>query len=237
MMNDRIAKQKLNVVLLIDTSTSMRGRRIDEVNSALRDIKKYLTELQLGNSNVDFYITVITFGTSSEFLNGDMEKNINKFIFQDITAKGWSNLHLAYEKLDLILNRQSQGGIMPDFGGMAPILILLTDGHPTGNSYADYLKKLQEKSWFKVALKYGIAIELNDERTINVLRDFVGKNGDVIKVYDSNLLQKIIKIIVLTASKVKSQSASVHSSNHISVTKEIQQEVQQCIAEVEDWEW
>ena len=237
MINDRIAKQKLNVVLLIDTSTSMRGKRIDDVNSALKDIKKYLCDLQVGNSNVDFYISVITFGTEAEFLNNDLEKNINQFDFKDIKAKGWSNLHLAYEKLDLILNRQSHGGVMPDYGGMAPILILLTDGHPTGNLYEEKLKVLQEKSWFRVALKYGIAIELNDERTINVLRDFVGRNGDVIKVYDSNLLQKIIKIIVLTASKVKSQSASVHSSNRVSVTQEIQQEVQHAIAEVDDWEW
>ena len=237
MINDRIAKQKLNVVLLIDTSTSMRGRRIEQVNTALRDIKKYLADMQMGNSNVDFYITVITFSTDAEFLNNDLEKNVNAFNFTDIKAKGWSNLHLAYEKLDVVLRRQSQGGIMPDFGGMAPILILLTDGHPTGNEYADRLKALQEKSWFRVALKYGIAIELNDSRTINVLREFVGSNGDVIQVYDSNLLQKIIKIIVLTASKVKSQSASVHSSSRISVTKEIQQEVQNAITEVDDWEW
>ena len=237
MAYDRIAKQKLNVVLMIDTSTSMRGKRIDQVNSALRDIQKYLADLQLGNSNVDFYLTVITFSTVAEFLNNDLEKNVNQFNFKDIKAKGWSNLHLAYEKLADILKRQSRGGIMPDYGGMAPILLLLTDGHPTGNQYEEKLKILQELSWFKVALKYGIAIELNDERTINVLRDFVGKNGDVIQVYDSNLLQKIIKIIVLTASKVKSQSASVHSTKKVSVTQEIQQEVQHAISEVDDWEW
>ena len=46
---------------------------------------------------------------------------------------------------------------------------------------------------FKVALKYGIAIELNDERTMKVLKEFVSNNGDVIEVYNSNLLKKIIK--------------------------------------------
>ena len=88
MINDRIAKQKLNVVLLIDTSTSMRGKRIDEVNSALKDIKKYLCDLQVGNSNVDFYISVITFGTEAEFLNNDLEKNINQFDFKDMMNFG-----------------------------------------------------------------------------------------------------------------------------------------------------
>ena len=34
-MNDRIAKQKLNVILMVDCSTSMRGERIEQVNNAL----------------------------------------------------------------------------------------------------------------------------------------------------------------------------------------------------------
>ena len=236
-MFDRIAKQKLNVILMVDTSTSMRGKRIDQVNNALKDIQKHLIELQDDNSNVDFYLTVITFGTAADFLNNDKEKNILDFEFNDIKAKGWSNLHLGLEKLEDILKKESQGGIMPDFGGIAPIIILLTDGHPTGKEYLEKLALLKEKAWFNIALKYGIAIELNDEKTINVLREFVGLNGDVIQVYDSNLLQKIIKIIVITASKVKSKSLSVHRQKGVSVTRELQQEIQTAINEVEDWEW
>ena len=236
-MFDRIAKQKLNVILMVDTSTSMRGKRIDQVNNALKDIQKHLIELQDDNSNVDFYLTVITFGTTADFLNNDKEKNILDFEFNDIKAKGWSNLHLGLEKLEDILKKESQGGIMPDFGGIAPIIILLTDGHPTGKEYLEKLALLKEKAWFNIALKYGIAIELNDEKTINVLREFVGLNGDVIQVYDSNLLQKIIKIIVITASKVKSKSLSVHRQKGVSVTRELQQEIQTAINEVEDWEW
>ena len=236
-MFDRIAKQKLNVILLIDCSTSMRGKRIEQVNNALKDIKKHLVDLQGENSNVDFYITAITFSTTAEYLNNDREKNIEVFDFKDITAKGWSNLHLAFEKLEPLLDKESKGGIMPDFGGIAPIIILMTDGHPTGKEYLENLAKLKEKPWFNIALKYGIAIELNDDRTIGVLREFVGLNGDVIQVYDSQLLQKIIKIIVITASKVKSKSLSVHSQKRVSVTRELQQEIQNAINEVEDWEW
>ena len=96
------------------------------------------------------------------------------------------------------------------------------------------LKKLP---WYKVALKYGIAIELKDERTHKVLQEFVNGNGDVIECYDSKLLERIIKIIVLTASKVKSTSTSVGAGQVASVTQEIQQQVQQALAEVDDWEW
>lgn len=234
---DRIAKQRLNLIVLVDCSKSMQGERIGQVNSALRDIKSHLTNMQNENSNVDFHITVITFSTDAYFLNGDRSKEIENFNFKDIKGGGWSNLHIAYQKLEEILKKESQGGIMPDFGGVAPIILLMTDGHPTKFPLKEEMEALKKLPWFKVALKYGIAIELKDKRTHDVLRDFISGNGDLIECYDAKLLEQIIKIIVLTASKVKSTSKSVHSQSNISITAEVQQQVQQALAEVEDWEW
>lgn len=234
---DRMTKQKFNVILVVDVSRSMIGHRIDQVNQAIGDIHKYLKELQLENSNVDFYISILTFGTEAKWHLNQKAIDINQFKFVPIKAGGWSNLHLAYHELNEVLKKESQGGIMPDFGGVAPILVLLTDGHPTKGNFEEELMLLKKKPWFKVALKYGIAIELNDTKTIKVLRDFVGDNGDVIQVYNSKLLEKIIKIIIMTASKVKSTSTSIHSEKNVSITREIQQEIQEAIADVEDWEW
>ena len=234
---DRIAKQRLNVVILVDCSKSMQGERIAQVNSALRDIKTHLVDMQNENANVDFHITVITFSTDAFFLNGDKSKEIENFNFKDIKGGGWSNLHIAYQKLEEILKKESKGGIMPDFGGVAPILLLMTDGHPTKFPLKEEMSALKKLPWFNVALKYGIAIELKDQRTHEVLRDFVNGNGDVIECYDAKLLERIIKIIVLTASKVKSTSTSVHAQNNLSVTTEVQMQVQQALSEVDDWEW
>ena len=234
---DKIAKQRLNVVILVDCSKSMQGERIAQVNSALRDIKTHLVDMQNENANVDFHITVITFSTDAYFLNGDRSKEIENFNFKDIKGGGWSNLHIAYQRLEEILKKESKGGIMPDFGGVAPILLLMTDGHPTKYPLKEEMAALKKLPWFNVALKYGIAIELKDKRTHDVLREFVNGNGDVIECFDSKLLQQIIKIIVLTASKVKSTSTSVHAQNNISITTEVQMQVQQALSEVDDWEW
>ena len=94
---DKIAKQRLNVVILVDCSKSMQGERIAQVNSALRDIKTHLVDMQNENANVDFHITVITFSTDAFFLNGDRSKEIENFNFKDIKGGGWSNLHIAYQ--------------------------------------------------------------------------------------------------------------------------------------------
>lgn len=236
-MIDRIAKQRLNVIMLVDCSTSMRGERIRQVNNALHDVKDKLTEMQSENANVDFYVTVITYSTEAFLLNRDEMKRVDEFTFNDIKAGGWSNLHLAYIRLADLLKKEKNGGIMPDFGGVAPILLLLSDGHPTKYPMDEELRELRKLPWFKVALKYGIAIELNDKRTKDVLKDFVSGNGDVIECYDSRLLEKIIKIIVLTASKVKSTTSAVHYETKQTVAEEVKQEVQQALSEVDDWEW
>ena len=234
---DKIAKQRLNVVLLVDCSKSMQGERIAQVNTALRDIKKHLVNMQNENTNVDFHITVITFSTDAYFLNGDRSKEIENFDFKDIKGGGWSNLHIAYQRLEEILKKESKGGIMPDFGGVAPILLLMTDGHPTKYPLKEEMAALKKLPWFNVALKYGIAIELKDKRTHDVLRDFVNGNGDVIECYDANMLEQIIKIIVLTASKVKSTSTSINAQQNISMPAMVQKQVQQALSEVDDWEW
>ena len=234
---DKIAKQRLNLILLIDCSKSMQGRRIKEVNSALKELKSHLLKMQNENSNTDFYISVITFGTDAQFLNGATCTAIDNFDFQDIKCGGWSNLHTAYERLAELLQKESRGGIMPDFGGVAPIVLLMTDGHPTKYPLREELNKLKALPWFSVALKYGIAIELNDERTLGVLRDFSADTGEVIECFDASILEKMIRIIVLSASKVKSQTTSVSNLNVISKPEQIRQQIKKDLLEVYDWEW
>ena len=168
---------------------------------------------------------------------GQSEFKIDDFKFDEIEAKGQTNLHLAYNKLSDVLKKESKGGMMPDFGGVAPVIILLTDGHPAKDNLSKELSLLREQPWFKVALKYGVAIEQDDERTIKVLTDFVSGNGDVIKVYDSNILNQIIKIIVMTASKVKSTSNSVTDSKYQSVDEQIKQAIFDELEAVDKWGW
>lgn len=236
MVADRIAKQQLNVIILVDTSKSMQGKRIAQVNEALRDVREHLSKMQDENTNVSFAITVIPFSNTAYFLNGDAACEVENFKFTDLKGGGWSNLHLAYSKLAGILKKESKGGIMPDFGGIAPIILLMTDGHPTKYPLNKELEELKALPWFRVALKYGIAISLNDSRTRKVLEDFVDGTGDVIDCFDTSVLKKIIKVVVLTASKVKSTTTGVNAAKPMNKNEQIVQEVKVALEEV-DWDW
>lgn len=248
---DGIAKQKLHVMLIVDTSRSMQGERIGQVNTAIADIHKYLIDLQSENTNVDFYLSIMTFANRAEFLNGYKGVNVNDMTPPKLKAIGYSNLHCAYEELAPMLHKESNGGMMPDFGGIAPIILLLTDGHPT-KATEKQLEELKKLPWFRAALRYGIAIELNDERTMRVLTEFTEDRDCVIECIDSSTLAKIIQVIVLTASKVKSQSSAVRANNtaksqmrkgakspaqkQVSHTM-VKQQVKATLDEIDDWEW
>ncbi len=232
-----IAKQRLNIILLVDVSSSMRGKRIEEVNSAIADIISYLKDYEKENTNLDFYLSIIKFGTEMSYGLKERVMRVDDISFEPIKAKGYSNLHLAYTELASLLEKESKGGIMPDFGGVAPILVLLTDGHPTKYPITKELELLKEKAWFRISLRYGIAIELNDKKTIGVLRDFVLDKGDVISCYNSNLLKEIIKVIVVTASMVKSTGSSVHNEKRVSITEEAQLKIQDALMDIEECEW
>lgn len=97
MIADRIAKQQLNVIILVDTSKSMQGERISQVNKALRDIRKHLVDMQNENANVNFAITVIPFSNDACFLNGDRSTEIEQFNFKDLKGGGGQifTLHTA----------------------------------------------------------------------------------------------------------------------------------------------
>ena len=249
---DGIAKQKLHVMMIVDTSRSMQGERIGQVNSAIADIHKYLVDLQSENTNVDFYISIMTFANKAEFVPGYKGVNVNDMTPPKLKAIGYSNLHCAYEELAPVLHKESNGGMMPDFGGIAPIILLLTDGHPT-KATEKQLAELKKLPWFRAALRYGIAIELNDERTMRVLTDFTEDADCVVECIDAATLAKIIQIIVLTASKVKSQSSAVRANSTAraqikkgakqppapkqSAHAVVKQQVKATLDEVDDWEW
>ena len=243
---DGIAKQKLHVMLVVDTSRSMQGERISQVNAAISDIHNYLVGLQYENTNVDFYMSIMTFANRAEFVPGYKGVKVDEMKPLQLKAIGYSNLHCAYEELSTVLHKESKGGMMPEFGGIAPVILLLTDGHPTKDTSAQ-LEELRKLAWFRAALRYGIAIELNDERTMKVLTDFTDDKDCVIECFNAGMLAKIIQIIVMTASKVKSQSSAVRGNNAVKVKDKapvstnaheaVKQEVKDTLEEIDDWEW
>ena len=234
-LGEGIARQELNVIFVIDNSGSMEGEKIGAVNNAIRDVMSIMPDIQDDTGDATIKISAMTFSDDAQWVY-DEQKTVEEFKWRDIGTDGSTDLSAAYDELSKYLCKRESGGQMPDIGGVAPIIILMTDGMPTSYDWEEHLAALKKKGWFKVALKYAIAIEVNTDEARDVLSKFTGNPETVLTVYTAEALRRVIKVIAVTASKVKSTSANVGSGvgNNNQVA---QAEIAKNLEEVADVEW
>ena len=234
-LGEGIARQELNIIFVIDNSGSMHGAKIGAVNNAIRDVMSIMPEIQDDTVDATIKISALTFSDYAKWVYEE-PKTIDDFKWHDVGVEGATNLSEAYEKLTQYLCKRESGGHMPDLGGVAPIIILMTDGMPTSQDWEERLAMLKKKGWFKVALKYAIAIEVHTDEARDVLSKFTGNPETVLTVYTAEALRRVIKVIAITASKVKSSSSSIGSGigNNNAVA---QAEIAKNLEEVAGVEW
>ena len=238
-LGEGIARQELNVIFVIDNSGSMEGEKIGAVNNAIRDVMSIMPEIQEDTSDAVIKIAALKFSDNAEWIFPE-PKDIPDFKWKDLGTEGGTNLSGAYDKLAIWLSKKSNGGQMPDIGGVAPIIILMTDGLPTSYDWQGHLDSLKKKGWFKVALKYALAIGIDTDEAMDVLKKFTGNPETVLKVHTAEALRRVIKVIAVTASKVKSSSASVNGANQGGVRNNnavAQEEIKEKLEDIDDVEW
>lgn len=236
-LGEGIAKQELNLVFVIDNSGSMSGEKIGAVNNAIRDVMSIMPEVQEDTSDALIKVSALVFSDDAKWVYSE-PKTVEDFKWKDVSVDGGTNLSNAYDQLASFLRKKEKGGKMPDLGGVAPIIILMTDGMPTSYDWEDHLKELKKKGWFKVALKYALAIGIDSDEAMDVLNKFTGNSETVLKVYTAEALRKVIKVIAITASKVKSNSSSMTLSGGTQTNNDLaQEEIKEKLEDVEDVEW
>ena len=236
MFEEGIKKQELNLVFVIDNSGSMEGEKIGAVNNAIRDVISIMPEIQEDTSDAEIKISAMTFSDDCKWVYSE-PKTVEEFKWKDIRTDGGTDYSKAYDELAKFLCKKENGGKMPDIGGVAPIIILMSDGMPTSFDWKKHLEELKKKGWFKVALKYALAIQIDTKEAMDVLSQFTGNPETVLKVYTAEALRKVIKVIAITASKVKSGSSQMNGGKIVSKEEEAKQEINKGLEEITDVEW
>lgn len=235
-LKEGIKKQELNLLFVIDNSGSMEGEKIAAVNNAIRDVMAIMPEIQEDTSDAEIKISALVFSENCKWVYNE-PKRVGDFKWTDIRTDGGTDYSKAYDELAKFLCKKENGGQMPDIGGVAPIIILMSDGMPTSPDWAKHLDYLKKKGWFKVALKYALAIQIDTQEAMDVLSKFTGNSETVLKVYTAEALRKVIKVIAITASKVKSSSSQIKGGAIVSKEEAAQQEIAKGLEEVSDVEW
>lgn len=218
-----IARRKMILFFLIDTSGSMSGKKIQSVNDAIENVLPIIGEMSDENPDAEINIAAMKFSTGVDWVYNE-PKEAKDFIWQPVSPEALTSLGEACRELSRKLSRTN--GFMPTSTGSgyyAPAIILLSDGGST-DDFQGGLKVLKENSWFKNAIK--VAIAIGDDADEDVLKDFTGSSEAVIKVHNIDALKTMIRVIAVTSSQIGSKSSSAgDASKQEEVIKEITESV------------
>lgn len=210
-----LPQSEVILIPIVDVSGSMDGAAIGAVNDAMRKIPDQLRKINDGLLDTKLLIAPMQFASGAKWLglkNGEPFEP-EGFVWQDLKAWGGTDLGAAFNLLREKLTVTEKGGWMKGRGGYAPVLILISDGEPT-DDYRKPLKELQKRGWFNAALKFAIGVEGADKR---VLAEFTGNSELVWEVKRlSDDIEKIVRTLVVTASKTASKTSAAVAVNNVS---------------------
>ena len=202
--NVAIPRKTMVLFFLVDTSGSMMGSKIGEVNSAIEEVIPDLKELSESNADAQIKIAALEFSSGARWITPNGPIEAENFAWNDIDASGVTDLGDACQKLNEKLS--TKAFMQEATGSFAPAIFLLSDGGPT-DDYKKGLEALKQNNWFKKAIK--VAVAIGNDADKSVLEEFSGSVEAVLEVHSPAMLRKMIKFVSVRASEVASKSANV----------------------------
>jgi len=197
-----IARRTMVLFFLIDTSGSMHGTKIGEVNDAIEGVLPELKDISNSNTDALIKVAALNFSTGADWMYPDPVE-VNDFKWNYVNAGGLTEMGEAFRMLNDKMSRQEY--MQEIAGSYAPAIFLLSDGAPT-DDYKKYLNTLKQNNWFKYALKAAVAI--GDDADKDMLSEFTGNIETVMTVHSPEALKKVIRFVSVTASKIGSKSSN-----------------------------
>ncbi len=196
-----VSRKSLVIFFLIDTSGSMKGTKMGELNTAMEELMPEIR--RVGEADTDVKVAVLTFATHLAWMYPE-PISIEEFEWSRLSPAGITNMGAAFEELAIRLSRNSF--LNSPSLSFAPVIFLMTDGYPS-DDYKRGLKKLSENSWYRHGLK--VALGIGKEANDDMLAEFTGTSDTVVHAYSGGQLAQLIKKIAVTSSQIGSKSMTL----------------------------
>ena len=203
-------KRQCLIYLVIDTSGSMDGTKISQVNYSIPQVLSSIQDLNDSNPEAEIEVALLAFDSHARWVTKNPEKPEDlKKHWKDLTANGLTELGEACNFLNEKMHRTKNGGFHDDSAGaLTAGVIFITDGLPTG-SYKPALAKLQKNHWYKDAFKYCLACGDDLSEGMSVFEELVGNNECIHLISDENACRLGDYIRVVTAIVSDSVSSTI----------------------------
>lgn len=115
-------KYQLNLIYLVDTSGSMYGEPINQLNVAMAEAVQVAEEAAL-EKEVQLLMRVVEFNSTARWLIGDTRQGVEHIDWKPLTANGGTNTAGAIDLARGVMHREFLGE-----RNFRPVVILITDG-------------------------------------------------------------------------------------------------------------
>lgn len=122
MWENTSVKYQLNLIFLLDTSGSMTGERINQLNIAMAEAVQVAEECA-AEKEVDLFMRVVEFNSSAKWLFGDAQAGVSHIDWMPLSAYGGTDTSGAIQLACQVMHRNILGT-----RNYRPVVILITDG-------------------------------------------------------------------------------------------------------------
>lgn len=205
----------LPIFVLADTSGSMRGEKIQELNLALREMLNALNNMD--DIRGKFQLSVISFGGDSANIVQELA-DINGVSLQELEANGKTPMGAAFD----IVREQIENRDVVSSRAYAPTIVLISDGLPTDcgeeiykqKKYLEWepLRDLHEGE--RSSKSQRLALGIGEDADIEMLKAFINSEDiPVIKAKDATGITKFFKWVTMsTVARMNSVNPNVVST-------------------------
>ena len=214
-------RKVMTLFYVIDTSGSMQGSKVGQVESALEEVMQSLQEISDGSDDAEIKIAVLEFSTGASWITPE-PVSPEGYRFKSFEACGVTDLGAACKELDKKLSRNEF--LQTSAGAYPPVILLFSDGCPTDN-WESGLTALQSNNWFKRSIK--IAFAIGEDADKSILARFSGSSETVLDVKNKDQLRLMIEKASVITSVFASHSSSVEAeTDPVEISKQLADEVQ-----------
>lgn len=160
----QMASRPLHFFWVVDCSTSMGGRKMQELNFAIRECIPAMRDVARENPECQLLVRVLAFSSGARWLSAQPTP-VDQFTWSDLQADGVTDMGKAMELLADALSVTNIGE-----RALPPALVLVTDGQST-DDFVGGLKKLMAQPWAQRALR--VAIGCGEEPNYETLDRFI----------------------------------------------------------------
>ena len=214
-LNSYVAREPrtLPIFILADTSGSMRGEKINELNLSLREMLNALNNMDDIRGKIQ--LCVIGFGGSVKEIQP--LSDINGLTIPELAASGNTPMGEAFDYVRTLIEDKS----VVSSRSYAPTIVLISDGIPTDCSetiyknkdYAGWEPLMELLRAERSSKSQRLALGIGDDADIDMLRKFI-HNPDipVIKAHDASGITKFFRWVTMsTVARMNSVNPNMTS--------------------------